>query len=109
MSFRAWLARLDEPRDVKRTLYRAHRIAGLLLFAGALFTLDRLWFHHGPEVLVRMFDGWGNAVVRSVMAEALHLFLTAGNALALAVGVVIVFRPSLLKGVEYWADRSYGK
>jgi hypothetical protein len=109
MSWRAWLARLDEPRDLKRTVYRAHRIAGLFLFAGALFTLDGLVFRSHPGVLARIFDGGADAVIEAVVAEALHLFLLIGNAFALAVGAVVVFRPSLLKGLERWADRTYGK
>jgi hypothetical protein len=109
MSWRTWLARLDAPRDVKRTVYRAHRVAGLILFAGALFTLDRLWFHYEPEVMARIFAGWGHGELREVFAEALHLFLLAGNALALVLAIVVTFRPSLLKGLEHWADRVYGK
>jgi hypothetical protein len=46
--------------------------------------------------------------LRVVLAEALHLFLLGGNVLALAVALVVVFRPSLLKRVERWADRFYG-
>ena len=109
MSWRTWLGRLDAPRDVKRTVYRAHRVAGLILFAGALFTLDRLWFHYEPEVMARIFAGWGHGELREVFAEALHLFLLAGNALALVLAIVVTFRPSLLKGLEHWADRVYGK
>jgi hypothetical protein len=109
MSWRAWLARLDEQRDVKRAVYRTHRLAGLLLFAGAVFTLDRLWFHYQPEAMARILDGWGHAELREVFAEALHLFLLAGNALALVLAVLVIFRPSLLKGLEQWADRTYGK
>jgi hypothetical protein len=109
MSWRSWLAQLDQPRDVKRAIYRAHRIAGLVLFAGALFTLDRLWFHYEPEALARLFDGWGRAELRLIVAEALHLFLVFGNALAVVLAFLIVFRPSVLKGIEQWADRVYGK
>jgi hypothetical protein len=109
VSWRDWLARLDEPRDVKRAVYRTHRLVGLVLFAGALFTLDRLWFHYEPGVIARIFEGWGDGELRAVFAEAAHLFLLAGNALALMLSVLIVFRPSLLKGLEDWADRVYGK
>jgi hypothetical protein len=109
MSWRTWLAKLDETRDVKRVIYRGHRIAGILLFAGALFTLDRLWFHYEPEVVARLFEGWGSADLHIIFAEAIHLFLLLGNALALVVAFLVIFRPSLLKGLEHWADRVYGK
>ena len=107
MNWRAFLQRLDEPRDVKRAVYRVHRLAGILLFAGALFALDRLWSTY-ESVLARVALGWGNADLRVILVESLWLFLLLGNALALAASLVVVFRPSLLKGVERWADRFYG-
>ena len=41
--------------------------------------------------------------------ETVRIFLVVGNVGALAAALVLVFRPSLLKGVETWADRSYGR
>ena len=37
----------------------------------------------------------------------MRIFLIVGNIAALIAAAVLVFRPSLLKGVEGWADRSY--
>jgi hypothetical protein len=109
MSWRAWLSRLDAPRDIKRPLYRAHRLAGLLLFAGALFTLDQLVFHSTAGAFAHLLAETGHPAMRIIVAEALHLFLIVGNALALVFGAVVIVRPSLLKGIERWADRVYGK
>jgi hypothetical protein len=109
MSWRAWLSRLDSPRDIKRPLYRAHRVAGLLLFSGALFTLDQLVFQSTPALFAQLFAESGHPVTRIVLAEAMHLFLILGNALALVFGAVVIVRPSLLKGIERWADRVYGE
>lgn len=86
---------LDESRDVKRVLYRGHRICGLLVVAGALYALSALQWRY-PEGLLG-----------AVMLESLRLFLVAGNLAALAAGVVVFFRPSLLKPLERWADRVY--
>ena len=107
MNWRAFFQRLDEPRDVKRAVYRVHRLTGILLFAGALFALDRLWFTY-ERVLGRALHGWGNPDLQPILVESLWLFLLLGNAVALVASVVVVFRPSLLKGVERWADRFYG-
>jgi hypothetical protein len=41
--------------------------------------------------------------------ESLRLFLLVGNVAAFAAGALIFFRPSLLKPIEGWADRIYGK
>jgi hypothetical protein len=107
VNWRALLRRLDEPRDVKRAVYRVHRLAGVLLFAGALFALDRLWFTY-ERVLARVLQAWGNRDLHVILVESLWLFLLVGNALALVASLVVAFRPSLLKGVERWADRFYG-
>jgi hypothetical protein len=109
MSWRPLLRRLDEPRDVKRAVYRVHRIAGVALFAGALYALDRLWFAYNAAVAERLLQSWGKAELDAVLLESLRFFLVAGNLGALAAALVMVFRPSLLKGLERWADRSYGK
>lgn len=95
----AMLRRLDEPRDVKRVLYRGHRVAGLLVVAGATYALPELWWGsfsilHPPGLAMVMF-------------ESLRLLLIVGNVAALAAGAVVFFRPSLLKPLERWADRSY--
>jgi len=109
MNWRALLERLDEPRDVKRAVYRGHRIAGIALFAGALYALDRLWFAYRPGVLARVLEGWGNGELDAVLVESVWIFLVAGNAAALAAALVVVFRPSLLKGLERWTDRIYAR
>jgi hypothetical protein len=108
MSWRALLRRLDEPRDVKRAVYRGHRIVGLALFAGALYALDWLWFTYQPGTVARVLRSWGNGELDAVLLESLWLFLLGGNVAALAAALVVVFRPSLLKGLERWADRIYG-
>ena len=109
MRWGALLRRLDEPRDVKRALYRGHRIAGLVLYAGALYTLDRLWFAYEPPVLARLLHGWGHGELNALFVKTLWLFLLIGNIAALAAALVVVFRPSLLKGLERWTDRIYGR
>jgi len=107
MNWRAFLQRLDEPRDVKRAVYRVHRLAGILLFAGAIYALDRLWSSYA-RVLARFTDGWGYAGLHGMLVETLWVFLLIGNAIALPASLLVVFRPSLLKGLERWADRFYG-
>ncbi|TMH43294.1 MAG: hypothetical protein E6H54_12060 [Betaproteobacteria bacterium] len=107
MNLRAFFQRLDKPRDVKRAVYRVHRLAGILLFAGAIYALDRLWSSYA-RVLGRFIDAWGYAGLHGMLVETLWLFLLIGNALALPASLVVVFRPSLLKGLERWADRFYG-
>jgi hypothetical protein len=99
--------RLDEPIDVKRVVYRWHRVAGVLVFAGALFTLDVLVFSYHTGALVRAFRGAGNPAILGIVFETLRIVLVIGNVAGLVAGMVLVFRPSLLKGVEALGDRYY--
>jgi len=99
--------RLDEPIDVKRVVYRWHRVAGVLVFAGALFSLDVLSFSYRTGALVRAFHGVGNPAILGIFFEALRIVLIIGNVAGLVAGVILCFRPSLLKGVEAVGDRYY--
>ena len=98
---------LDRPVEVKRAVYRWHRLVGVLLLAGAFFTLDALAFGFTTTALVRTFRGTGSSAILALLFETVRIFLIVGNVAALIAAAVLVFRPSLLKGVEGWADRSY--
>lgn len=106
-STRQALRPLKQTIDVKRVVYRWHRVAGVLLFAGALFTLDVLVFGYQTGALVRAFGGPGNHPGLSIGFEALRIILIVGNVAGLAAAVVLCFRPSLLKGVEAIGDQQY--
>ena len=98
---------LDESRDVKRVLYRGHRISGLLVVAGALYALTELQWGYREGWLARGSQDFASRELAAVMLESLRLFLVVGNLAALAAGAVVFFRPSLLKPLERWADRVY--
>jgi hypothetical protein len=98
---------LEEPLDVKRFVYRRHRVLGVLLFAGALYTLDVLAFSYRTDALVRVFRDLGDPGLLGIAFEAARIFLMVGNVAALAAAVVLCFRPSLLKGLESWGDRQF--
>jgi hypothetical protein len=99
--------RLEEPIDVKRIVYRWHRVTGVLVFAGALFTLDVLAFSYKTNALVHAFRGVGNPHLLGIFFEALRITLIVGNVAGLVAGAILCFRPSLLKGVEAMGDRYY--
>lgn len=106
-STRRGLRRLERPVDVKRVVYRWHRVLGVLLFAGAVFTLDTLIFGFNTGALVRALRGFGNPGLLGLVIDSLRVALIAGNLGALVAATVLVFRPSLLKGIESWGDRYY--
>jgi hypothetical protein len=107
VSTREAMRPLDEPRDIKRFVYRNHRIIGVLVVAGAVFSLDVLTFGFQTGALARVFRGLANQSLLGMLLDTLRFFLVAANLLAVLAGLALAFRPSLLKGVEAWADRSY--
>lgn len=98
---------LEEPVEVKRVVYRWHRVLGVVVFAGAIYTLDVLVFGFPTGALVRAFRDLGNPALLGVVFETLRIFLIVGNVAALAAAAVLGFRPSLLKGLEAWGDREF--
>lgn len=107
ISTRRLLRALEQPRDLQRPLYRLHRVLGLLVVLGAAYTLLVLAGLRDLKPLARIFGGARHVLVLEVYFEAARWFLVGGNAFALAVGAILVIRPSLLKGVEAWANRHY--
>jgi hypothetical protein len=103
------LGPLEAWRDVKRMVYRGHRMAGLLVATGALYAVAALWSQDQGPALARAFKDLGSPEVTILIFESLRLFLLAGNVAAFAAGALMFFRPSLLKPIEGWADRIYGK
>jgi hypothetical protein len=98
---------LERPIDVKRPFYRWHRIVGVLVFAASLFTLDVLVFGFQTSALVRALRGMAQPAALALVLDSVRWFLIAGNVAALLAAAVLVFRPSLLKGLEVWGDRQY--
>jgi hypothetical protein len=106
-STRKAMRKLEQPVDIKRAVYRWHRILGVALVGGSLFTLDVLVFDFPANTLARAFRDLGNPALLGLVFETLRIALIVGNVAALLAAVVLVFRPSLLKGVEAWGDRQY--
>jgi len=102
---RAVFDQLDEPIRLERQFYRHHRIMGLLILAGAGYCLYSLmgWVDY-TELIVGIPELAGRGTSGMLLEGAL-LVLALGNLLALAVGMIVFFRPSLLKGIEAWGNR----
>ena len=98
---------LDQPHDLNRIVYRSHRVVGVVVLAASLYALDVLVFNIQTRTLVHIFRDLANPATLELFVEGARLFLIGGNALAILVGIILVLRPSLLKGVEGWTDREY--
>ena len=71
---------LDQSRDLKRIVYRRHRLAGLVLLAVALYTLDVLVFNFQTRALVHHFRDLANPATLQLFVDGARLFLIVGNA-----------------------------
>jgi hypothetical protein len=106
-STRRAMRSIEGPIDIKRPLYRWHRVLGAMVFAASLYTLDILVFGFQTSALVRAMRGAGNPAFLALVVDGVKIFLIAGNVAALLASAALIFRPSLLKGLEVWGDRQY--
>src|SRR5688572_23212833 len=70
---------LERPVEVKRAIYRWHRVAGILVFAGAFFTLDALIFGFKTTALAHAFRDIANPGLLGLLFETVRIFLIVGN------------------------------
>jgi hypothetical protein len=98
-------ASLDAPRHTERYFYRHHRLFGGLLVLAAIYVLYSFTFEFDPALLARRVVLFGSLGA----SESIYLALVRINllfgAVALLLGAIIFVRPSLLKGLETWANR----
>ena len=105
VSTRAAIRPLEEHRSISRPLYRLHRLVGVLICAGALYSLVVLATPSGGAAIVKSLSGIGPPRMSAWLSESLRAILLAGNFGALLFGLVFIVRPSALKSLEAWADR----
>jgi len=107
ISSRQAMRPLERPIDIERAVYRWHRIIGVALLVGALFTLyvAALRFQ-GPELGV-VFGKFVRIEIARWLGQSLRIFLIVANVAALLIAAIIILRPSALKPLEVWANRQY--
>lgn len=94
---------LNRRHAVERTLYRHHRITGVVVLVFSLYNLYVLLFDTHAQAALALLrrasvnTGW--------LFDALEAMLVAGNIFAAGVGVFIAVRPSILRNFEAWANR----
>lgn len=92
---------LDRSWRIERLIYRHHRLVGGAIFSGALTFLTLLGLLHN-RVLSNEFSGPpGHALLVQLVVAAAWGFAV----LALLIGLFVIIRPSVLKGLESLANR----
>lgn len=104
LSLRRSLRPVELPLHWEPKLYRHHRLAGGIVLAAAGYALYRWAFAFDRAALLRYLDaaaGWDAGWI----VDGGEIVFVAMNLLLLPVGVVLIVRPSLLKGLESWGNR----
>ena len=101
----SWFDRLDKPIDTTRWFYRYHRPAGTLIVAGASYGLWRWFKAYQREATIGLLDHRMIAAGLDWLVPAMEWIFLGFNCAILIFGLVVVFRPSLLKAPERFANR----
>jgi len=96
---------LDTPRSVERIFYRHHRLYGILIIVGSLWSLISLLRMAGQRQKLMGLVDFMHSAVAEIAIDTTFVVLVLGSSFAFAVGLVVLLRPSLLKRIELTANR----
>jgi hypothetical protein len=99
---------LDNPRYQERWIYRHHRLAGVIIISAVCYVLYTFVFVTGIEnAVARLVSLAESEFTRWLYEQLAYIFLGA-SVLALIIGIIMLFRPSLLKNIEAKSNRWIG-
>ncbi|MBI2970393.1 MAG: hypothetical protein HYY36_06585 [Gammaproteobacteria bacterium] len=99
---------LDAPRPTERMLYHHHRIFGCFLVVGAAYILYTFVVQFEPADLSRRIVLFRSRAATEWALSSMWAINILFAWVALVLGFIVFFRPSLLKGVEATANRWFG-
>lgn len=102
---RALFEELERPRSLERLAYRHHRLLGALLTLGATYVLATWALDYDADAVLNLAGRHWTARGLDWMFAAGELLVVLLHAVVLAIGLVVLIRPSLLKGVERVVNR----
>ena len=96
---------MDKPHNLERSFYHHHRLFGVLIMLGALYVLYALTLPVDVDTVIASLPVIKNQVLSSWVYSSARYVLIGMNAVIVLAGAVILFRPSLLKAMETYANR----
>ncbi|MDZ7803404.1 hypothetical protein [Thiohalophilus sp.] len=96
---------LDRQFHIERYFYRHAKLYGLLLIVGSGYLLYRLFFDFPLENYAGILPGILPTDVWGWLLETLRIFLVLIGIFTLYIGLVVLIRPSNIKGLEQQANR----
>lgn len=109
VSTREMLRPLEVPRDINPHILRWHRGAGFFLILAGAYVLYTVALRFDPGAIALLYQKRFPDWLVEIVAETLRWFIAIGSAAGLVIGIVLVFRPDLVRGIEAWAARSYSE
>jgi hypothetical protein len=107
VSTRRAMRSMAVPHDVQRQIYRRHQFFGLVIIICATYVLYMLLARYNGALVLAYASRYLRPRVAGWLLDSLHQFVLITNAVALVIGLALLLRPSMLKGIEAWANRSY--
>ncbi len=95
---------LDDRHATDWFFYRYHRIYGLILLAGGFYSLYVLSGRQWRLGIVQIFSLYGSFWT-DVARDSAGLLMIVVGVTAVVFGIIMLVRPSLLRGVEVWLNR----
>lgn len=96
---------LDMPRYVDHAFYRHHKIIGVIVAGTSIYILHYFTQVYDAAAISSYMAGSKYSGVIESIVSAMRLFLLLTGTVTLAIGVLMIIRPSLLKGIEGWSNR----
>lgn len=104
-SFRRSSRLLEIPNFVDHVFYHHHKIIGPIIVITALYVMYYFTQVYDANVVSRLMEGSKHAIAAEIVAAGTQIFLLLTSAVILVIGIIMFFRPSLLKGFEAWANQ----
>lgn len=103
-SFRRSTRVLEIPNYVDHAFYHHHRIVGLIITLTSAYILYYFTQVYDAAVIGDIVAGSKYAGIIEILASSVRLFLLFTGLATLVIGLIMIIRPSLLKGFEAWAN-----
>lgn len=95
----------DQSFSIERWFYRHHRIMGIAVILGASYFLYYFFVAYDKAQLLLHLSLNLPAILLDGLLDAVLLGAKTGGGLAWLMGVIILLRPSLLRGIEKQSNR----
>ncbi len=105
VSSERWLSPLEDPWRIERYFYRKHVFVGAVIVIAALYTLLMLLINFEGVGVASKSLGVHEDIIMTWLVESVVMFVILGSLCTLIVGIIVIVRPSLLKGFESWMNR----